>query len=597
MKPSERLRAFLALAVTLGWQAAAFPADTPIAEGFRSEGSVYVSVASARGSSAKEAEEMARGTALRGLFAGLGKDRLFAEIFTASPPLALSIQVVSNNKEGSGYKALVRLEIDDESVRIVERGPYLAAAVGILDKAEAGSDEADARRANASQAETGADLGAALGQYGMAIDACRATLDLVDPVADPSLFSTKGKRTAPELKKALAAVLAEATAGVERVKKAEAALAADESSAAALGVADSAIAAADQAQALLDESAPTLADPSAYGEDRLGPLRDRISAQRRGLSDSKSAIERAQASLPAGKSGFAGDKLDFARRRLNTADASLASAYGEIDREIRDPAARRAERAQTVRWIFQHEPREYVSLRGYLPFKLGGDEGGLTGSPFDANADLEGAFAFGSGGVWVRSQAKLADTDLEPGGAGGDEVALTQSFDFGISGKGLYFAGYTWDWLRRVDNASLPKLGAVELGLGGVYEHGASTERFHRADWLVSLSYELPYPAQDLLLQDILNAGLDAQFRLGDAALLEGWVSKRVDELSDSGSVPQFVSVLRWSIDVGFRLPPPFSFGVEYFGAYVQPVQSDGSLGPVTSFDGGHFRFFLQYSI
>ena len=58
-------------------------------EGFRSDGSTYVSVASARGSSAEGAEKLARGAALRGLFDGLGKDRLFAEVFTASPPLSL----------------------------------------------------------------------------------------------------------------------------------------------------------------------------------------------------------------------------------------------------------------------------------------------------------------------------------------------------------------------------------------------------------------------------------------------------------------------------------------------------------------------------
>jgi hypothetical protein len=595
MTARARLGALLAVAVAAAPGAAVSAADAPVAEGFRAEGSNYVSVASALGSNSQEAEEKARGAALRGLFAGLGKDRLFAEVFTASPPLSLSIQVLASSKLASGYKTIVRLVIDDESVRIVERGPYMAAAVGILDRAEAGSDEADARRASAAAAE--ADLGAALDRYGMAIDACHVALELIDPVADPGIFSTKGKRTAPELKKILASTIADASAGVERVKKAEAALAEDESGAAAIGVADAAIAAADQAQALLDEIAPVLGDVSAYGEERLSPLRDRISTQRSGLSDSGAALDRAQAALPRGNGGFAGDKLDFARRRLDTADASLAAAYKTVDREIRDPAVRRAARAQALRWALYHEPREYVSLRGYLPFKLGGSEGALTGSPLDADANLEGAFAFGSGGVWVRSQAKLSDTDLEPGEAGGDEVAFTQSFDFGVWGKSLYFAGYRWDWLRRVDGASFPKAGAVELGLGGVYEHGASTERFRRADWLLSLSYELPYPTSDSPLWNVLNAGLDAQFRLGDLALLEASVSKRLDQLSDAGSLPQYVSVLHWSLDVGLRLPPPFSYGVEYFGDYVQPMKGDGTLGSATNFDGGHFRFFVQYSL
>ena len=97
----------------------------------------------------------------------------------------------------------------------------------------------------------------------MAVDDCRGALALIDPVADPTLFSTKGKRTAPELKKGLASLLSEANAGVERAKKAEAALAADESSAAATGVADAAIAEADKAQALRDELGTALGDVSS----------------------------------------------------------------------------------------------------------------------------------------------------------------------------------------------------------------------------------------------------------------------------------------------------------------------------------------------
>lgn len=599
------LRTGLALAVASALLVARGPASfaegSPIQEGFRVEGGSDLSVASGRGTSAREAEDEARGAALRGLFEGLGKDRLFMEVFTASPPLNLSIRVVDSSREGSTYRALVRLEIDDESVRIVERGPYMAAAIGILDKAEAESDEADAMRAGAASAEADALLGEALDRYGIAIDGCRSALELLDPVADPSLFSSKGKRTAPDLKKGLASILEQASAGVERIKKAEAALNAGESSAEALGVADSAIGSADAAQSFLDEIAPALGDVSSLGQEKLVPLRDRISMQRRTLADSKAALERAMSEQPKDKgakgSTFANDKLDFARRRLDTADASLTAAYRTVDREIRDPAERRAERAQALRWALLHEPREYLSVRAYLPFMFSAGGQGIESSPFEGKASLEGAFAFGDGGVWVRSQGELANTDLEPGESGGDELACTQSFDFGIWGKTLVFAGYTWDWLRRVDGESLPKFGAVELGLGGVYEHGAAQERFRRADWLLSLSYELPYSMPDFTPWNVLNAGFDAQFRLGKIALLEASVSKRLDELSDADSLPRYVSVLRWSILLGLRLPPPFAFGVEYFGAYVQPLLSDGALGSATDFEGGHFRLFVQYSI
>jgi hypothetical protein len=562
-------------------------------DGFSSLGSTYISIASARASSPQEAEEKARGVAMHGLFTGLGKDGLFAEVFAASPPAGLSFKLIDSSKKGSSFKAIVRLEIDDESVRIVERGPYLAAAIGILDKAEAGSNEAEARQASAAAAETEADLGAALGQYGMAIDACLGALGLIDPVADPSIFSSKGKVAAPELKNALAAMLAEARAGVERVKKAEAELAADAASAAALNVAETALAAVADAQALLDEIAPVLADVGAQGEERLSPLRDRISMQRRSLSDSTAALERAQATLPEGKIDFANDKLDFARRRLSTADASLASAFRTVDREIRDPAVRRAARSQALRWAFLHEPREYLAIKAYLPFTLAAGQKGIESSPFDAAADFEGAFAMGRGGVWVRSQAKLENTDLEPGLAEGKELAINQSFDFGIWRKGLFFAGYSWDWLRNVDAKPFPKHGAVKLGLGGVYEHGVSAGRFNRADWLLGFSYELPYTMEEFRLWNVLNAGVDAQFRLGGIAILEASVSKRLDELNDI----DFVSVLRWSLSLGLRLPPPFAFGAEYYGAYAQSMLPDGKLSDSSGVEEGRFRFFVQYSI
>ena len=39
---------------------------------------------------------------------------------------------------------------------------------------------------------------------------------------------------------------------------------------------------------------------------------------------------------------------------------------------------------------------------------------------------------------------------------------------------------------EQVDGGSYPEIGAAEIGMGGVYEHGPSADRFRRADWLVS---------------------------------------------------------------------------------------------------------------
>ncbi|HET7839489.1 MAG TPA: hypothetical protein VFL04_06985, partial [Rectinemataceae bacterium] len=96
----------------------------PPAEGFRQDGSLYYATASGTGPSQGEAQENARGAALRSLFTGLGKDRLYAEVFMGSPPVGLSFTVESATKASSGYVAVVSLRIDDESIRIIERGPY-----------------------------------------------------------------------------------------------------------------------------------------------------------------------------------------------------------------------------------------------------------------------------------------------------------------------------------------------------------------------------------------------------------------------------------------------------------------------------------------
>lgn len=577
-------------------------------EGFRTEGSVHLSIFSGSASSAAEAEEKARGAALRGLFEGLGKDRLFAEVFTASPPISLSFELLASVKEGGSYKATVALRVDDESLRIIERGPYLAAATSLLDKTEAASDEAESRRTAAGEAEAAADLGAALGQYGMAVDACLSALELIDPVGDPSIFSSVGKRTSPELKKSLSALLAESKAGIERVKSAQAALAADASTEAVGQIADDAIAAADRSDALLSGERAALGSLGSCDSERLLALRDRIEAQRRALADAKAALDRALASRDKARAGFADDKLDYASRRLATADSSLAAAYRSVDREIRDPSARRAARAAAWRWALLHEPREYASLRAYLPFAIGMEEKSLEASPFEARLGLEGAFAFGSspksGGVWLRTRADYSVADLAPDvETAGDEQAFTQLFDFGFWGKGLFFGGYRWDWSRRVDGQSLPNSGVVELGLGGVYPHGSGSERFSRADWLAALSYQLPYkdPAlevsQSSRLYNALNAGLETQFRLGKIGLFEASVSERLAKRSAASLASDYASILSWAIGLGIRLPYPFALGAEYSGDYVRPLLDSGILGSAARDESGRFRFYLQYSL
>jgi hypothetical protein len=569
----------------------ASPSPAAITDGFSTEGGEYLSTATATGQSAQEAESNAREAALHGLFAALGKDGLFAEVFTASPPIDLTFQLLRSARDGTAYKDTVRLKVDDESISIIQQGPYLATAIGLLDKAEALSSEAEARKAEAAKAEANGDLGSALSQYGQAVDACRSSLSLIDPVADPSVFSSKGKRTAPEIKKGLASLLSEAQAGADRAQKAEAALEADAIGAAASKVADQALAEADKSQALLDEIKGVLGDLSASNAEKLSSIRDRIAGERRYVADSAAALKRAQASLPKEGEGVASIQLDFARRRLATSDGSLAAAYRSVDQEIRDPASARAARAEAIRWALLHHPREYVSARAYLPFAIETGEGGLVSENWGFRLGLEGAFPMGSGGVWARTRLDAERTDIDTDDPIGDQQSLTQSFDFGFWGKSLVFAGYRWDWLRHVDEVPYPKTGAIELGVGGVYGHDDSGQSFRRADWLFALSYELPYASSEFRLWNVANLGVDAQFRLGDLALVEASVAKRLDQIADD----QYVSVFIWSLGLGLRLPPPFTVGAEFYGTSGR--LDDGGLGEALDLSGGRFRFYLQYSL
>jgi len=587
----------LALAVCIGLSAGRFlaaqaPDPAAVAPGFTALGAEYRAVADGQGADASEAQDRARNAALGLLFQGLGKDRLFAEIFIASPPVSLAFEVLSSGSKAGKATSRVSVRVDDESVRIVERGPYLAAAISLLDKAENSAVEAETRIAEGSAAESEAKLGEALVAYGIAQDAARSGIELIDCIGDPSIFSTAGRRNAPDLRRSMVSVRDAAAAGIGRLREAQSALEADETGKAIGESVRRAIAAADRGDALLAESKAILADPSAYGPERLSPLRDKLLLERRAISDSRADLKRAEEAL--GKdSGYRADELSFAQRRLATVDASLAASHRSVDREIRNPAARRAARARAARWIFLHAPTERLSFRAYLPFEvMPQGEDPLVEAPFDFIAAAEGAFPLGNGGIWARTRAFSTSLDLSSAAEGDEEYALRQSFSLGFWGRTLFYAGYSWDWYRGFDGERAPRPGSVELGLGGVTEHGG-TESFHRADWLLALSYELPYSLGEFVAANAFNAGLEAQFRLGNVALIEASVSEK---LHRGPATEDLSAVFHWDIGFGIRLPPPFVLGGGYGGDLVWPLLADGDIGDLSPGRHGAFRFYLGYS-
>jgi hypothetical protein len=591
----------LALVACIGFSAAPFLAaqasgshiaSTEAPEGFTVEGTEYRAVAEGLGDNAADAQDRARNAALSLLFRGLGKDRLFAEVFIGSPPVGLVFEVLSSIPEGGTVHVRVSARVDDESIRIVERGSYIAAAISLLDKAEKSAIEAELRATQGSAAESEAKLGEALVAYGIAQDTARSGIDLIDCIGDPSVFSTEGKRNAPDLRRSMVAVRDSAAAGIGRVRAAQAALEADEAGKAIGESVRRALAAADRGDALLAESKDLLADPSAFGAERLAPLRDKLALERRAISDAEADLKRAEEAL-AKDEGYRADELKFAKRRLDTVDASLASGHRSVDREIRNPAAKRAARARAARWIFLHEPTERLSFRVYLPFAVmpQGDDP-VDGAPFEFQAAAEGAFPLGRGGIWARTRAGSATLDFSSERSGDEEFSVRQSFSLGFWSRTLFYAGYAWDWYRGFDAERMPRPGSVELGLGGVSRHDG-TEPFQRADWLLALSYELPYSLDEFMAANAFNVGLEAQFRLGNVALIEASASEKLhrgpadDDLS---------GVFRWDIGFGLRLPPPFVVGGEYCGDLVWPIRSDGSWGKLAPGQGGAFRFYVGYS-
>ncbi len=584
-----------------GSSAAPFRVD---AVPFRVEGAAYIARGFGRGTSEAEAVERARGAALRALFQGLGKDRLFAEIFVKDPPIGLVFTTLTVGRaakpapEGD-YEAEVALRVDDESIRIVARGPYLAAALSLLDGAEAELTAAEGLLEEASRAEGEARLGEALGAYGRALDRLVSGFSLIDPLEDGSVFSAARGRGAPELKRLFAAAEERARKGIDRARAAEAALERDAAGREAEALVARALAAVADAEALLVLERAPLSEPSAYGPERLASLRDRLDLELRSLRDTRAALVRGRASL-AERSGYLADKFAFALRRLDSAETSLAAARRAVDRELRDPAVRRAARARLVRGIFLHEPTESLALRAAGPLGLALDQGEsayTAALPFDLALRAEGAFPFGSGGLWLATGLASGFQELSAM-ASGLERSLGSSFDLGFWGRrGLLFAGYGWDWMRAVDGGGdEPKNGSIRLGLGGVSRrHGdGAREALPRADWLLAFSYELPISESGLYARDVLNGGLEGRFRLGSLALLEAAVAHRVHR--DKNAPGGLDAVLSWSLALGLRLPPPFTWGLEYRGSRAWALDAEGGIA------GGErkaesLRLFLEYAL
>jgi len=479
----------------------------------------------------------------------------------------------------------IRLTVDDESLRILQNGSYLSTVSNLLDDAERRFLEAEKSALAARTAETEVQLGRAMSLYWQARDAAESGLALIASVGDAAIFSSQTKKKAPELREVLEAIRASAVSGYDRIRAAERGLAEDEtlsSALSALGAIDAEVA---DTEDWADGIAARAADVEGRPKAELMAFSDELAARLRSLADSRLALARVEPLVPQSKE-LVRVRLDVTRKRIDRTERYLKSTKAAVDREIRDPAIARAKRAQNLRWAFLHEPSGALALRLYSPFGL--DPGAediafMDTGRFEFGLRGEGAFG-GDRGFWISSSLWKDDAVLAPPAIDGGlakNTGYSQTLDLGFYGRGLFGAGIGWDWLRRVDGASVEKRLALRALAGGMDEDG------ERAAWLITLSWELPYKLNTFEFANYLNFGLDGLLRLGSVVELGAGLSYRVRESVGYG----YDTSLRYSAGAGLRLPKPFLWGLEFAG------HAASSIGGGSSIEASYVRMVLEYSL
>lgn len=562
--------------------AGALPKDTT----FRADGPDYIAEATGKGESESSAQNDALRLAIEAMMQSLGRDALFTELFLKNPPVTMSWKKLSSEKGVSSWTVRLQLTVDDESIRLLYNTMYVSTVTTLLDDAEKRLADAETLFRSARTAETDGDLGRAMSLYWQARDACDAGLDLVSPIGDAAVFSTQGKKKAPELREVLTTVRSTVVAGYDRIRKAEQGLAADEAL-------SSVIASIDQTDKAISEievwSAGIGARAAAIESTPKASLQafsDELGSRYRTLSDARLAIGRMEQTVPKSKEIVLA-RMDVLRRRIDSQSSYLKSVKADVDREIRDPAMARAKRAQALRWALLHEPTGALSLRLFTPFGLDPEADEITfldTGLFEFGLAMEGVFGRS---LWAATRFSKDDALLSSTTAGvrHKNTGYGQSIDVGVQGRSLLAAGFGWDWLRDVDGTAVDKRSAIRLSIGGL------DEARHRAVWLATLSWELPYEMGGFEAVNIFNLGLDTVLRLGSAAELRGEVSLRPRQSSVWQS---WDSSLAWSVSAGVRLPKPFMWGIEYAGQAASALDGVSTEEAVT---GSFVRMYLEYSL
>jgi hypothetical protein len=576
---------FLVLAGAISAFAPLSVAALPKDASFKAEGPDYIAEADGKGATEAEAQNDALRTAIAVVMESLGKDTLFTELFLKNPPVTMTWKKLSSQKGATVWTVRLRLVVDDESLRLLYNVSYVSTVSTMLDGAETRLSDAEKLGQSARKAETDGDLGRAMSLYWQARDACDSGLSLLAPIGDAAVFSTAGKKKAPELREVLAAVRVTSVSGYDRIKDAERSLVEDqelESVLSSLEAIEKEIADAENwAGGLAARAARIEGTPRA----ELKAWSDELEARSRALSDSRLALGRVEDNIPRSKTILQG-RIDVARRRIDSTNEYLKSTRSNVDREIRSPAMVRAKRSQNLRKAVLHEPGGALSLRIYSPFGVdpaATDFKIIDTSRFEFSLRTEGAFGTDRG-LWVSSLLKKDDSVLTGVSADGDPMkntGYTQSVDVGIHGRGLFGGGVAWDWLRRLDGENVTKRLAIRALTGSLDD-----ER-KLASWLAVLSWEVPYDMAEFATVNYLNVGLESFVRFSKVVELNAGFALRPRE-NVSG---EYDTSFSYNVGAGFRLPKPFMWGLEFAG---NKASQSGVGADVSS---SYFRLFMEYSL
>jgi len=551
---------------------------------FKAEGPDYIAEAAGKGATEAEAQNDALRTAIGVVMESLGKDKLFTELFLKNPPVTMSWKKLTSQKGASVWTVRLRLVVDDESVRLLYNVSYISTVSTMLDSAEASLSDAEKLGQSARKAETDGDLGRAMSLYWQARDACDSGLSLIAPIGDAAVFSTAGKKKAPELREVLAAVKGTSIAGYERIKDAERSLVEDQelkSVLSSLELIEKEVADAESwAGGLAARAARIEGTPKA----ELKAWSDEMEARARALSDSRLALGRVEDNIPKSKTILQG-RIDVARRRIDSTNEYLKNTKSDVDREIRAPAMVRARRSQNLRKAILHEPSGALSVKIYSPFGVdpaATDFKVIDTGRFEFSLRTEGAFG-SDRGLWVASLLKKDDSMLTGVSADGDALkntGYTQSVDIGVYGRSLFGGGVAWDWLRRLDGDNVKKRFAIRA-LTGSLDDGHEL-----ASWVAVLSWEIPYDMQEFATVNYLNVGLESFVRFSKVVELNAGFALRPRE-----NVSGYDTSISYNAGAGFRLPKPFMWGLEFAG------NNASQSGAGIDVSGSYFRLFMEYSL